>query len=572
LKVIIALLSLLLFAFPDCQAQEVDANSIIKRLKDQSDQQVLLFDEVIAELQKTDSNTFHTIMNKVKEAAGNNSYLQARSLVLEADLIIYLKNGDPSELALVENLYEKSLKKALELNDELLIALVCRSYAMFCNRFELFEKAMFYSLKSIDLQEKNGLEKFDNPGKFYLVIGDILYKVGEYDLCIRQLNKGLALLKPPFNQDIIYIAYNTVALAYQKTNKYDSAINWYRQAMPCAKQNKDTAWEGITTGNIGDVYFLEKKYDSAKYYLLKEFELTRYSNAEKRSPYNSMLMVARILAMQGKPDSGLKLIKEAEPVLFDAYYNDNRNIYKAKEEVFRAMNRNDSAGYYAGLFQHQDDSIKERMVHSKMDVTMMRLNYEKSRDDIAQMLKEKKREKEKQYLLMAGIVLALVIGFVIYRQQMQRNRLEKELLLQQKKAAEETSLAAGDQLDLFTANFIEKNEMIEKLQSQLLQQNQSINDELLSQTILTDEDWVRFKTMFEKARPGFFEYLQNKASGITPAELRLAALLALKLDTKNIAAMQGISSDAVRKSKSRLRQRLNITLEEGLEDFIRSIG
>jgi hypothetical protein len=61
------------------------------------------------------------------------------------------------------------------------------------------------------------------------------------------------------------------------------------------------------------------------------------------------------------------------------------------------------------------------------------------------------------------------------------------------------------------------------------------------------------------------------APGITPAELRLAALLQLKLETKNIAAMQGISTDAVRKSKSRLRQRLNITLEDGLEEFIYAI-
>jgi DNA-binding CsgD family transcriptional regulator len=203
---------------------------------------------------------------------------------------------------------------------------------------------------------------------------------------------------------------------------------------------------------------------------------------------------------------------------------------------------------------------------------MMRLNYDKSQQVIMQMLSEKKREKEKQYLLIAGIILSLVIGFVIYRQQVQRSRLEKELLLQQKLAAEEASTVAREQLDLFTAHIIEKNDMIDKLQDQLKLQHQSIHDELITQTILTDEDWTRFKSLFEKARPGFFEHLQSIAPGITPAELRLAALLQLKLDTKNIAAMQGISPDAVRKSKSRLRQRLNITVEDGLEAFIHAIS
>jgi tetratricopeptide (TPR) repeat protein len=570
LRNIIILIFLSAVAFQECRGQEPDIKSIIDRLADHSDKQFFRSEEGIEELERTDSNSYRRILNKIKDVAGNNEYLQVRSLLLEADFIIYYRPVYPFTPASIENLFEKALKKAMEVNDEILIAQVCRRYAIVCDKYKLFEKAMFYALKSIDLQEKNGLEKFNDTGGFYLVIGDILYKVGEYDLCIRQTKKGLALLPLPLSQYSIFVVYNTVGLAYQKINKYDSAIGWYRNALSYAK-DKNTAWEGIITGNIGDVYFMEKKYDSAKYYLLKEFEIAQHGNVEQQSPHNSLLMVARILASQGKPDSGLQLIKKAEPVLFDHYYSDNRNVYKAKEEVFRAMRLNDSAAYYSDLYQHQDDSIKERQARSKMDITLMKLNYEKSSRDIVRMLKEKKQEKERQYMLMGGIVLAIVIGIVIYRQQMQRNRLEKELLVQQKKAAEETSLAAREQLDLFTANIIEKKAMIEKLQEQLLQQNQSVNEELLNQTILTDGDWTRFKMMFEKARPGFFEYLQNSAPGITPAESRLAALLTLKLDTKNIAAMQGISPDAVRKSKSRLRQRLNLTIEDNLEEFIGNI-
>jgi len=571
LKAIIITIFLSLGTVLYCKSQEPDIKSIIERFKDHSDKQVLLSDQVIAELDKKDSVIFRKVLNELKEAAGKNLYLQTRSLLLEAEFINYYQAGNPFSTVPAENLFERALKKALEINDELLIAQVCGRYAMFCDRYELFEKGMFYSLKSMGLQEKNGLEKFTNPGGFYLTIGDVLYKVAEYELCIRELNKGLVLLQQPVNQYSNYITYNTIGLAYQKINKYDSAIHWYRSALPYAERDKDTAWQGIVTGNIGDVYFLEKKYDSAKYYLLKEFAITEHSHVEKRSPHNSMLMMARILALQGKPDSGLQLIRKAEPVLFDYYFKDNRNIYKAKEDVFRAMKMNDSTTLYADLYQHQNDSIKEKQARSKMDVTLIKLNYEKSQQDIEQMLKEEKLEKEKQYILMAGIVLAVLIGFVIYRQQRQRNLLEKKLLVQQKKSAEESSLAAREQLGLFTANIIEKNEMIEKLQAQLLQQNQSINEELLNQTILTDEDWTRFKLMFEKARPGFFEYLQNSAPGITPAELRLAALLTLNLDTKNIAAMQGISADTARKSKSRLRQRLNITVEDSLEEFMKNI-
>ncbi len=367
------------------------------------------------------------------------------------------------------------------------------------------------------------------------------------------------------SQHPMYYTYNTLGLAFFKLNKYDSAVYWYRMAIPSALQYKDSVWVGIMTGNIGSVYFHEKKYDSAKYYFLKEYNISSHSTVEKRSPNNSLLMVARILAVQGKADSGLQLIKQAEPFLYDDYYNDNRNLYKAKADVYKALHLDDSADHYSDLFQLQDDSINELRTKSRMDVTLIKLNYEKSQQDIQRMISEKKWERNKQYLLLIGIILIVGIGLFIYRQQVQRSRLEKELLMQEKKTAEE-------QLSLFTTHIIEKNTMIERLQAELQQQNKQVNDDLISQTILTDDDWTRFRNMFNKARPGLFDQLQEHAPGITPAEIRLAALLSLKLDTKNIASTLGISTDAVRKSKSRLRQRLNITVEDDLENYINSIS
>ena len=131
---------------------------------------------------------------------------------------------------------------------------------------------------------------------------------------------------------------------------------------------------------------------------------------------------------------------------------------------------------------------------------------------------------------------------------------------------------ARQQLDEFTRNTIDKNEMIEKLQLQLQQQNMQVNEGLQNQSILTESDWLRFKDMFEKANPGFIQRLQKAAPGITTAEIRYAALISLNLGSKHIASMLGIGTDAVRKTRQRLRQRLNIATDENaLEEFIKNI-
>jgi len=144
--------------------------------------------------------------------------------------------------------------------------------------------------------------------------------------------------------------------------------------------------------------------------------------------------------------------------------------------------------------------------------------------------------------------------------------------LQHQKEKMETEVEnATQQLDKFTQHLVDKNMLIENLQQQLLQQNLQVNEELQQQKILTENDWLRFKEMFEKANPGFMAELQAAAPGITTAEIRLAALIRLNLGNKHMASMLGIGADAVRKTKSRLRQRLQITLEDGLEEYIKSI-
>lgn len=569
----VSILFLSLFFVSAYAGERADIQLMIKHLRDKSDRQVLLSATVDTAFERMDSTAAFATFDRLQKAADGDAYLQVRLMLLKAQLDLQHRRLNPLfKLSEVDSLFNRALKKAMEINDELLVAEVCSKYALFCDWFPQLEKAMFYSLKSLDIQEKYGIDKFPDPLDFYFTNGDILYKVGEYELCNLQLNKVLKLRKTHTARFLLYHAYNTIGLACTKLNKFDSAFYWYRCALPLTIQNNDTAWQGIVSGNIGDVFLRKMKYDSAKYYFLKEYDITKNSTVEKKSAHNSMLKVARILALEGKPDSALLLIKNAEPVLFEAPGEDNRNLYRAKADVYKVLHKNDSATLYFGLFQHQDDSIKAKLLHCRADVTLVRLDYEKSQQVIMQMVAEKQREQEKQIILWIGIVTALVIGYVIYRQRLQQSRLEKELLLQQKLTAEQTSAAAREQLKLFTVHIIEKNEMIDKLQRQLYQQNQTIHEELLAQTILTDEDWTRFKLLFEKVYAGFFETLQNKAPGITPAELRLAALLQLKLDTKNIAAMQGISADAVRKSKSRLRQRLNITLEDVLEEYISAMA
>jgi DNA-binding CsgD family transcriptional regulator len=126
---------------------------------------------------------------------------------------------------------------------------------------------------------------------------------------------------------------------------------------------------------------------------------------------------------------------------------------------------------------------------------------------------------------------------------------------------------------MFTENIIAKTNLIEKLElrvkgKEVTSEQHSIISELTQQTILTEQDWYKFKSLFEKIYPGFFIKLKEKFPDITVAEQRMAALTRLRLTTKQIASMLGISVDSVHKSRQRLRQRFQVGTDANLEELV----
>jgi CHASE3 domain sensor protein len=135
------------------------------------------------------------------------------------------------------------------------------------------------------------------------------------------------------------------------------------------------------------------------------------------------------------------------------------------------------------------------------------------------------------------------------------------------------------QLDLYTQNILEKSGIISKVTEELeLLKSKSKEKEqiekfsrILDFTIITEEDWEKFKTIFQEVYPTFFGELRYTFPDITASELRLSALIKLNLSLKEAADTLGISAESVKKSRYRLKKKFGLQEEESLEDFIRKL-
>ena len=80
-----------------------------------------------------------------------------------------------------------------------------------------------------------------------------------------------------------------------------------------------------------------------------------------------------------------------------------------------------------------------------------------------------------------------------------------------------------------------------------------------------------FYTQVEELHKNFITKLQERFPDITEQEKRLATLLRLGFSTKDIAGLMNISPKSVEIGRYRLRKKLELTREDNLIQYIKSL-
>ncbi len=475
-------------------------------------------------------------------------------------------------------LLNKALEEAYRTGDERLIAEI----SSYCGKsffiIKDYESAMMYLMSGVDLYEKL---KLNSRPWDYTVLGELLYKIKDYPASISYSVQALQFWSKPgpgFKIDTGYMTFtsNTTALAYHRQQRYDSAFYYYQLALQSASDLKSDIWKGIVKGNMGQIYYDLKQYDTALAYLLYDYTISKESQLYDNAA-NSLQWAARVLLAQGNSTTALAYVREAMQLLkirTDPYYL--RNSYFTASEVFRTRGVYDSALHYNKKYELLNDSLERVAAISSIRMSKIKAADEKNRYNIQLLQRQREKQLLQRNILIAAIIVLAVLTLLLLNRQQLKNRIKLEQLEQERLRMQQEAASAKDQLQLITQNIVEKTALIEKLEEQINHSSVSADQEellteLSRQTILTDDDWNQFKTLFQKIHPTFFNNLRQKAPDITLAEQRLAALTRLQLTTKQMASMLGISVDSVHKSRQRLRSRFQITTEVNLEEYILNI-
>jgi len=506
----------------------------------------------------------------------NDKKLEAMLLYDEGEYYAYT-----SEFAKASAYYKRAITRYTELDDQRQLASSHNSLGVTQKNLGQTGAALESYLKYIKISERQKRPEEDmapvlmNIGKLYSKIGNLAVSNDYYsrveDICVKHgLKYGLAITRsnratnlvqthqykealqlyfgaiPYFEENNRQLElgeqYNLIGSVYIRMDSLETAKEYLGKSLKLSTANGEMSMVGLATRNLGDVYFKEKKYDTALQQFKRSLEISKQTS-------NNIEIV----------DDYLKISDTYEKL---------GNVSKAYE--------------YRKIYSATHDSIFSQENSQKISALELRYKTEKSEQEIElqkkeiALLEEKEKAANLQRIgLIAGLLTTIVLfGLTYYgiRQKMKRNRLERDRV--------KAELAfKKKELTTHALHLAKKNEVLEGLKQKAEELKTSEGGgrayQELIQTINFDQQddkvWENFTQYFEAVHKDFAGDATKKYPDISRTELRLMALIKMSLSSKEIANILNISSDGVKKARQRLRKKMNLSPEDSLETTILSI-
>ena len=444
---------------------------------------------------------------------------------------------------------------------------------LFLTRVKNFDKTMGCIEHIKQLADKTGNQEFLID--YYNQLG-VTYYYEQLDMpnSFEYFKKALDLSKKLKIEKNISRTLSNYGLAYLEKENHETALSYFRQAI--ASYKKEYKKEGTMEfySNMGVAFIYAQKYDSAAFYLNKSLLLAKETpglddDAER-------LMYLGVFNQEiGKNDKALSYLLDAFKLINDL------SSFRSKILVCEGL-----ADAYAGTGQYKeahDFRDKEKVYRDSLRIVSLEessLSYKykselddlKNRNRIHQIDKEKESERFQFWVVIGILVIALLIGFVIFvvfRHGSNQKRLflqnEKEKLEKKQVGLEleanEREVVAKSMFLLEKDNLI--NNISDKLRATLPKlegDSYTVVNGLISELhySINNKRWDEFELRFNKVHPNFIQNLEKKHLRLSNNERKLCAFLLMNMSSKDISSITGQTVHSINIARSRLRNKLDL--------------
>ncbi|MGB3463860.1 MAG: tetratricopeptide repeat protein [Cyclobacteriaceae bacterium] len=484
----------------------------------------------------------------------------------------------------------QTLKKA-ELAGMTKVRFLCNNYLALI----YLELSDYNAAQQKIIENKTLLTQLQDPSlqvKLQSTNGLFYYAQGIYEEALVYMHKSLDYWQKLDNRKEIAKVQNNIGAMFLEMNENDSALNYFNSALEHKRLLDDKTSLAFTVGNLGSLYRQIEQPEKALTYLLEAEQLNLETNQKANLSLVKRLL-SNVYLTLGEEKKAYTYLQEAEKyAVATASPKMHFLIYKEFANYYESLQDYDEAYSYLSKYSELKDSVtnaeKSYAIHQlKLDHENRMKNAQLKISDQQLRIAEAEKERSEliRYFLIALTLAAILIAFFVVRNVKIKAKRRREMYDHRKQIEElqmEKLLSEIEhknrKLTSTALEIIRKNDSLAKIKDELnLLQNQVAEDEKKSikqiNTIIdysfdTDRNWEDFRLAFEQVHTNFFNKIMEINPSLSPAEIKLCALLRLNFSSKEIGNLLGISPDSVKTSRSRLRKKLQLERENNLVEFM----
>lgn len=471
-------------------------------------------------------------------------------------------------------------------------------------------KAFFYygkvmqSLDSVELAMKHYLKAKDilDGTKEYKMMGLIAEGMGNLNRKQKLMEEALTNFKVSLQysmiiEDSMGISYGfrNIARAFIGKQNIDSAFYFYDKALYIANLKKYPLESSILR-ELGGVYRSVNEYSKAEYYFLTSIEKEK-NNSDLYRTYLSL----GYLYVQWE------MFEKAENVLNECLRVNNLLLLKDSYECLYHLERKKGDLSLAVLYKDKVDSLLELTYKSETQERLAELQQKYENEKLQRENLQIKTEKQNFQFIGAVIIFLVSVAGIYYYLQFRNNRkrvreiskqisenesdirkLEKEIEEYQKEysKAEESNKSRISELTGEMTLLVKQNrklvihlEEIKKGIATNTKEDPELAGYIVALRTLfllrakekkVPAKWSVLYPLFDFLYGGFVSRLRKNYGDLTKHDLEICILLKFGFTNEELSSVFHTTLDAVSKAKGRLKKRLNLSVEDDLDVFIRN--
>lgn len=543
------------------QAQEISLNSAANTISE--------WENMISQEQnrKSDTVSIKNFLKPLKDRNSKSDRIIYDALLANSYAISFDKINTKSDYY-----YKTAIQNAKESDYKSLEIWATLSYAEYMYNYRQMTKSLPFFLAAIDKMQQTEPTQLIFPGQSYTKIGFYMDTIGDNAEAIKYLNKAKEFTKP--NSSDYASILDNLGMSYFKVGNLTAAEKNIREASKLAQSIGDHIRYAKTLGNLALFYERKHDYNTAIKLLLEDIRISEENGNEQNSMYAYTLLTRMYIANNQIVEAKTSVKKACEIAQSKSYFKINElDILKLRLNILHRENREDEELGIRRRIETLEDSLNKTDGVLPLNQANWMLQKRKYQQNIEVTNKELSTQSFwKNFIFTVAGLLILAVLFIFITA---RNREKKKQREMDKKIAEYENSRLKNERNLLDAHrtldsqidFLkEKNIQIQKLHTEIqnikasksstIEKDQGKLDDILKSHLMTEENWLSFKREFQREHETFYKTLQESFPEITDSNLRIILLQKLGFTNSEISGLLGITIDAVKKSKQRLKHKL----------------